>query len=114
MSGTITMTGEEYDAMRAEAEALRAENGRLQADRDRANKYANQASLELDGMRKQLAERDAVLREFCERVECGEVRSKATYAKFKALLSSAEPVKSAAYDPLTDRTFKGGDGEVDQ
>lgn len=29
MSGTITMTGEEYDAIRAEAEALRAENGRL-------------------------------------------------------------------------------------
>lgn len=27
MSGTITMTGEEYDALRAEAEALRAENG---------------------------------------------------------------------------------------
>ena len=46
MSGTITMTGEEYDALRAEAEALRAENGRLQADRDRANQYANQQALE--------------------------------------------------------------------
>lgn len=46
MSGTITMTGEEYDALQAEADALRAENGRLQADRDRANQYANQQALE--------------------------------------------------------------------
>lgn len=30
MSGTITMTGEEYDALRAEAEALRAENEKWQ------------------------------------------------------------------------------------
>lgn len=29
MSGTITMTGEDYDALHAEAEALRAENARL-------------------------------------------------------------------------------------
>ncbi|WP_313117914.1 hypothetical protein [Ectopseudomonas guguanensis] len=32
MSGTITMTGEEYDALHAEAEALRAENVRLKAE----------------------------------------------------------------------------------
>ena len=29
MSSTITMTGEEYDALHAEAEALRAENAKL-------------------------------------------------------------------------------------
>ena len=32
MSGTITMTGEEYDALHAEAEAMRAENVRLKAE----------------------------------------------------------------------------------
>lgn len=32
MSGTITMTGEEYDSLHAEAEALRAENARLRAE----------------------------------------------------------------------------------
>ncbi|MFN3771593.1 MAG: hypothetical protein ACK4TD_24795 [Ectopseudomonas guguanensis] len=44
--------------LQSRLEATEAENGRLKADRDRANGYANQAALELDGLRQQLAERD--------------------------------------------------------
>lgn len=63
MSGTITMTGEEYDSLRAEAEALRAENGRMQADRDRANQYANQQALECNKLSTDLEAARGLLRE---------------------------------------------------
>ena len=85
MSGTITMTGEEYDALhakaevldvlcqsrfdeiaqlKAEAEALRAENGRLQADRDRANQYANQQALECNKLSTELEAARGLLESF--------------------------------------------------
>lgn len=63
MSGTITMTGEEYDALRAEAESLRAENGRMQADRDRANQYANQQALECNKLSTDLEAARGLLRD---------------------------------------------------
>jgi hypothetical protein len=77
--------------------AISALQSRLDAEQAGAAKLATKCVTlinEAAYLRQQLAERDAVLREFCERVERGEVRSKSTYAKFKALLSSAEPVKN--------------------
>lgn len=40
---------------------------------------------------------EALLREFCTRVECGEIRSVKTYAKFKDFLEAKGPVYEAKH-----------------
>ncbi len=49
MSGTITMTGEEYDSLHAEAEALRKDAERYRWLRDQAPKARGE--WEIDGQR---------------------------------------------------------------
>ena len=87
MSGTITMTGEEYDSLHAGAEALRAECERLRNSMQRLvathcaaaikgqaayaelEQYLSagiaQLEAERDALRQQLAERDAEILEQC-------------------------------------------------
>lgn len=57
------------DRLEKEAEALRAENGRLQADRDRANQYANQKSVECNTLSSQLEAARGLLLEAAEDIE---------------------------------------------
>lgn len=96
--GTFLVLAAECDAaisaLQSRLDAAEAENGRLQADRDRANKYANQAALELDGMRQQLSERDAVLRDWYPGCGLTARQTQALRERTDALLSSGEPVKN--------------------
>lgn len=98
---------DDFDRVTAERDALQERLNAADQEKDdlsfqlndrEASRYswfqaAQAAEKRVDELEAQLAERDALLREFCDRVERGEVRSKTTYAKFKAALSaSAEPI----------------------
>ena len=62
MSGTITMTGEEYDALHAEAEALRAESQHWKNMHARSMAMRMSVEFERDEMREQLEEARVLLR----------------------------------------------------
>lgn len=108
-----------------EVERLRAENIRLIEDRARfpdrpddigcmitchignlknqaksAEDYARKWRWELEAVSRKLDTANALLQEFCDRVDRGEVRSNKSYAKFKAHLSaSAEPSANHSAEP---------------
>jgi regulator of replication initiation timing len=79
-----------FNTAQLELAALREELAEMTDNFNIAVRQKLELSKRLTAAEQRNEELTGLIEEFCQRVECGEVRSKQTYAKFKAALKPTE------------------------
>lgn len=77
----------DFDAQRLRADTAESELKQMTEFRDNSAKKITRMRDEITAAEQRIEKLTGLIEEFCQRVEAGEVRSKATYAKFKAALN---------------------------